>query len=86
MRFGQDIHFAGNRTNGAVIPPVDTLLTCQDTTPNNLLLEALEDVLDFVFRSTIVSCQLSDDLILDLSNALVARGLLGDAVCLAERA
>ena len=37
---GRISDFAGNRTNGAVIPPVDTRLTSQDTTANDLLLKA----------------------------------------------
>ena len=86
MRLGQNIHFAGNRANSAVIPPVDTRLARQDTTANDLLLKALEDVLDVVFRRTVLSRQLGHDLVLNLSDTLVARGFLGNAVCLAERA
>ena len=86
MRLRQDIHFAGNRTNGAVIPPVDTRLTCQDTTANDLLFKALEDVLDVILRRTILSRQLGEDLVLNLSHTLVARGFLGNAVCLTQRA
>ena len=85
MCLRQNIDFTRDSANRAVIAPVDAGLTCQNTTANDALLQALKDVLDVVLGRTTFSCQLSDNLILHLANALIALGFFSDAIGIAQR-
>ena len=86
MCFSKDIHFAGNRTYGAIISPVDTGFASKDPTPNNLLLKAFEDILDVIFRRAVLGRQLRHDLVFNLTHALITLCFLSNAVCLTQRA
>ena len=86
MCFSKDIHFAGNRTDGAIIAPVDTGFASQNTSPDDLLLKAFEDILDVICRRSILRRQLRHDVIFNLTYALITLCFLSNAVCLAQRA
>ena len=86
MRLGQNIHFTGDRTNRAVIAPVDAGLACQNTATDDALLEALEDILDVVFRGTVFRRKQRNHFILHLANTLVTFSLFGNTVRITQRA
>ena len=84
MYFGQYIHFTGNGPHSAIVTAVDTRFARQDTLAHQALLNFLEEVFNLISRRTTLNCERGNCGIANSADALVTRGLLGDAVGFAK--
>ena len=80
----QYIHLAGNRSDRAVVSAVDARLTRQNTTSNNVLFKRLEHVFNVVCGRAVFCCELGDNLVLYLTDTLIARRFLSDSISFAQ--
>ena len=80
MYLGQQVDLAGDGTHGAGVAAINTRLAGQDALAYQVLLDALEHVLDLVGRGTALDGQRLDAGLADLADTLVAGSLVGDAV------
>ena len=79
----ENIYFACNLTYGATVATIDTWLTCKDPLPNDAFLKRFKLIFNIVRRRSTFNSQLFNHSILDLTNTLVARSLLRNAIRLA---
>ena len=82
--FRQYINLAGNRSDRAIIAPVNARFARQNTATNNVLFEGLKDVFNVVWGRAIICCKLSNDLVFYLPDTLIARSFLSDSVSLSQ--